>query len=194
MAGRQVMPVGKQTVPVSAANWQIAAKNLENLAIRSNSDWRNIINHYDEDCFFVALARDSAACDVVFWRLKSESQRNFAEFFRKVIRLRSRFDSDVKMKCGYKKYNFLLQYIEKEKLAFEMGCEYLYAEFIMVELNESSFPEYKPYCARKHIRTEDIEEDVYQMFETMEQRVEAILDMFKDHYAKCNEQTEPNSE
>jgi predicted CopG family antitoxin len=168
-------------------NWQLVAERIALNVIREKYEWKKLIEKFDDNCFFIALKRANSAVDVVYWRLKSNKQKAFATYIRKVIRLKTIWDNDVQMKCGTNKHSFLLQEINSDKLAFEMGCDYAYSKFDITELTEKDFPEFKPYCARKHINTIDIEEDVYQTQDTMEGRVHAILDMFRDHYKTCVE-------
>lgn len=167
-------------------NWRIVANKITFQVMQQKTEWKNLVEKFDDDCFYIALKRDNAASDVVFWRLKSDKQKAFSDYFRKVIRLKAIFDEDVVMKCGIAKHTILkMHLLGGDKLAFEMGCEFTYSTFEVTELTEADFPDFNPICARKHIKSLDIAEDVYQNCETMEERVLGILDLFRDHYVTC---------
>lgn len=168
-------------------NWEIVAEKIAFHIVREKFEWKKLIEKFDDDCFYIAMKRSNAASDIVFWRLKSDKQRAFSGYFRRVIRLKAIFDLDVQMNCGTTKYSFLMQQIDSDNIAFQMGCDYAYSNFEVTELTEEDFPDFRPICARKHIKNIEIEEDIYQICETMEERAHGIFDMFRDHYITCSE-------
>lgn len=166
-------------------NWELVAEKIAYNIVQEKYEWKKLVEKFDDDCFYIALKRGNAASDIVFWRLNSNKQKAFSGYFRKIIRLKAIFDLDVQMKCGTTKHSYLMQQIDEDKLAFEMGCDYAYSNFDVTELTEEDFPEFQPICARNHIKSIDIEEDIFQHCETMEERVQGILEIFRDHYITC---------
>jgi hypothetical protein len=119
-------------------NWQSVCHQLK---LRRDA----IIYEYDDYCFYMALARNDKAIDLVFWRCISENQRLLADFLDQLLEHDSE-DDDLNVDFGFCDYTNLQERIATKTIAHDMECEYDYTRFEIIELKSEQFPYINPKC------------------------------------------------
>lgn len=130
-------------------NWHDVCDQLK----RKGAD---IIEEYDDKCFYIAISRCSKACDLIFWRCNCVNTNALAVIFDDIFP-RMRHANDVCVTSGCMNYVHLYESIENNFIAYQMECDYDYTDFNVSELKADKLPHIHLDCFHKLKLIEDEE-------------------------------------
>lgn len=158
----------------------------------------DIIREYDDECFYIALARAGKAYDLIFWRCISDDTIAIASILGDLFPDENQID-EMCVATGLLDYTHLKEQIENNTIAHKMECYYDYLEFCVHELKVGDFPQFHAECFDDDSHNEDdSDDDDNLMFNTpyvhscvldndryMIDAINEILNLVRDHNKRC---------
>lgn len=135
---------GMIAVRCTKENWKAICNKLE-------KQRQFLIDRFDEPYFFVAMSRNSAEFDVVYWRLHNQNVSDFSKYFHEWFNDYSDNVgniSSINFVSGYSQKTLLMRFLKNEyKLKAELKCHWTDTCRFQTELCD--FPEFVIDCANR---------------------------------------------
>lgn len=132
------------------------AENWQDVCLQLKEKKKELVNKYDDKCFYMALTTGEVPDDLIFWRCTTKTKKRVADFLNKIFSSYSLSWHLKQIDCGFLRYTRLQKRIRKGTIAYEMGVDRDWLRsFDVVELTAKEIPKIKLNCFKNHMCDHD---------------------------------------